>query len=274
MIEFTYPELVKEIHTKGRYIWGSKTTKELTNISLKVDSNNFFSCYPIRPFDTVKRYLFGELAWYLSGQQNVNYIKKYSVFWEKLTNSDGTVNSNYGNLVFYKKIKSKFYKNKYTMFSWCVKELKKDVNSRKAVVLYNSDDYYFDSNKDFICTQLQHFLIRGNELQCIVYIRSSDLILGLTYDIPWWSIVHQMLYLKLKKKYKDLRLGNINIKIGSSHIYIEKLALTQNMINRPIQQAKIILTKEIPLGNTAEWYENNLFKYISIVSNKKDLKLC
>ena len=263
-----YLELNKKLFKEGKKIEiKNKITHELIDESIKVDNYNLFWHYPFRLFEQVKNYLLGELSWYMSGNLKPDFIIKYSKFWSRLLNKNGTLNSNYGYHVFYKKVNAS-----ETAFQWCVNQLKNDVNSRQAIILYNQDKFFNHQNKDFICTQLQHFIIRDNKLINLVYIRSSDIILGLTYDIPWWSLVQQQLFLTLKKKYSKLQLGDLVVHGGSFHYYQNKHQLIQNIIQyvHNFGYGKMTLMKLIPLNKNETWYEKNLNKYIKIEKIKKD----
>lgn len=210
-----------------------------------------FITYDGRSFDQIQKYLYGEFSWYMSGSRNVADISKYSKFWENIQNKDGTVNSNYGYLVFYT-----------NQFAWSFYQLETDMNTRQAVILYNDKEYYYSGNKDFICTQLQQFFIRDNKLVSQVYIRSSDAIFGLTYDIPWWRFVQQQMLLKLKQTaYPDLELGFMKVCFGSLHIYENKYHLLDP---QNIRGYKIDLQEVVPLDMSMEWYEKNLQKMLYI----------
>lgn len=252
----SYHSLLKSLHLCGNEVTvRCLKTKELINTQFVIKDYNFYSCES-RKLETILDYLYGEFAWYFSGSRNVNDISKYSKFWLKLKNEDNTVNSNYGWLI--------FYKGKQSGFDWSYNQLIKDINSRKAIILYNDRDCYYDNNKDFICTQLQHFFIRNMTLYSIIYLRSSDCILGLTYDIPWYSIVHQQMYLKLLENYKNIKLGGIYVNIGSIHVYENKFNLLEKIVNSINNYYFIKLLSEIPLHKSIKWYEDNLEKYLKI----------
>ena len=255
----SYEQILKEILLNGENIsTRGLVTRELINITIRIDSlHTIFHSITVRPYNQVKKYLLGELCWYFSGSKNVNEIIKYSKFWDKLKDDENKVNSNYGYLVFYKE-------NKYelTQYNWCKKTLEQDVNSRQAIIMYNQPEYFYKENKDFICAQLQHFFIRDNKLSSIIYIRSSDAILGLTYDIPWFSLVQQYLCLELNMKYDKLMNGNLTVNIGSSHIYENKIALVKSMLSNGIEKEVLLLKKVIPLFNSQKWYEDNLLQYV------------
>ena len=250
-----YFELLNQIYFHGNEVYPrGKETRELINPKLVVNGYNFFSNPEHRPLKKIRAYLMGELAWYYSGKLDANSIGKHSKFWLKLQNPDGTVNSNYGYLVFYKK-----NTHGYTAYDWAKTQLKNDPESRQAIILYNDRDYYYDDCLDYICTQLQHFFVRGGKLHNIVYLRSSDAIFGLTYDIPWWSLVQQQLAAEL-----GYSPGKLEVNIGSSHLYQNKYKLVANMLNSECRLHQVSLVKPVPIGKGMKWYEDNLEDYIEI----------
>jgi thymidylate synthase len=235
-----YFKLLKRLKCYGKTLKvRNLEIKELIDEKIKIDALTVLYDTPsrslIKPDSKQLKYLFGELNWYLSGERKIDKILKYSKFWKKIANDDGTANSNYGYLTL-------FEKNKFgiTQFDWALTSLLKDKNSRQALILYNKPDYYYDNNKDFICTQTQQFFIRDNKLSSIVYLRSSDVIRGLTFDIPWYSVIMQKMHIRLIEKYKELKYGTITINFGSVHIYKEHFKLLNNLVSE---------------------YENDLVKY-------------
>lgn len=234
--------------------------KELINETLRISGTNFYAVPEIRPISKVVPYLMGELAWYFSGSNDVNGILRYSKFWDKIKNPDNSVNSNYGYNVFYKK--NQFHK---TQYEWVKEQLIKDKSTRKAIILYTDQENCFDTNRDFVCTQLQHFFIRNNELFSIVYIRSSDMIKGLTYDMPFWSIVQNQLYLELLNVYPYLKLCEIVVHFGSIHIYETDFKLVESILSSSRQDSILVyLNQVIPLGESQKWYEENLPSIINM----------
>lgn len=258
-----YFELLKKV-----YEWGIEVktrglkTRELCGEILVMPAYNCISVEDdIRPWYAIKNYLFAELAWYMSGRRSTEDILPYSKFWEGIQNENGTANSQYGDLVFYRR-------NKYgwTSFNWALRQLEEDINTRKAIVLYNDREFFYEGNKDLICNQYQQFLIRDNALNCLVALRSSDMIYGLTFNMPWWSFVHQMMYLKLKPLYPHLRLGSIQAFLGSVHIYENKYELVKSMIYDGIMKQKyhmLNLTEEVDLNLPFNLYQEiipNVFR--------------
>ena len=220
-------KLLDRILTNGQKV----TTRGLTTIELlneKIVIEPYQVLYAeeyVRPLTKIVSYLKAELAWYFEGKDTIEDIKNHAKMWEKIS-ENGRVNSNYGKLVFYDTVDNQ----PFSFFNWCFTQLAIDPNSRKAIILYNKPQFFYDT-KDFICTQTQQFFIRNNKLESTVYIRSSDAIRGLTFDIPWWSTVQQMLMHCLQvSHYKTLELGQLTVFIGSSHIYTEHQKLASDLV--------------------------------------------
>jgi thymidylate synthase len=158
----------------------------------------------------------------LNGDRNIKDIVEHSKFWKALADEKNCANSNYGYLTLYERCHNVNGKL-LSPAEWCMHTLKKDINSRQAVMLYNKPQYVTDTN-DFICTQTQQFICRGNTLHNIVNIRSSDAIRGLSFDIPWWRFIGNVIANSLGKV-----PGYMVVNIGSSHIYEPHFMLVNNM---------------------------------------------
>lgn len=245
-----YFDLLQGINMVGNIVSPrDKETKELIGQVLTLDGYNSISTITVRPWSQIKEYLYPELAWYMSGERDIKKILPYSKFWEQIRNSDNTANSNYGDLVFYRR-NSKYISS----FEWALQCLSLDLNTRKAIVLYNDRELFYYDNKDLICNQYQQFLIRDNKLICLLALRSSDAIYGLTYNMPWWSLVHQQMLLSLRVFYPHLELGKITAFLGSVHVYENKYELVNQMLEDKFEYHFLMLKEVLPLGLTFEEY--------------------
>lgn len=256
-----YYSLLQEIHSLGNIVeTRGLRTKELCGKRLDITNYNVFATHVHRPIEEVKKYLFGELAWYMSGERDITNILPYSKFWASIRNKDNTANSNYGDLVFYRK-----NSHGLSSFQWALNCLQADMNTRKAIVLYNDRELFYQDNLDLICNQYQHFLIRNDELICFVGLRSSDAIMGLSFNVPWWSLVQQQLFLHLKPLYPKLKLGAITAFISSAHIYENKFELVRNILINPKKKYFVEWKSVIPLKKSFSWYIENLPSYFSML---------
>jgi hypothetical protein len=87
--------------------------------------------------------------------------------------------------------------------------------------------------------------------------------MGITFNLPWWSLVHQQMFLNLKPLYPALELGGIKAFISSAHIYENKWPLVKNILDNASEKF-FIRWKLIPLGKSFDWYKDNLHKYFTV----------
>jgi thymidylate synthase len=266
-----YIALLNLIMSHGQIIkTRNAETKEVMHVTLEIE-NNLYSFPGIRDLSFILNYWRREWAWYMSGNRDGAYIGEYAKLWARIKNEDGSLNSNYGHLVFYNRTPhlGKITADIQTLppFEWAAQALEADINSRQGMVTYNTGAFNWVGNKDYICSQHQAFYIRRGQLDCYIALRSSDAIFGLTYNMPWWSFVHQQLFKRLKRTYPSLRLGELKVTIYSAHIYKEHYALVERMLAAEYKTHHALLMKEVPLGFSAEYYFDTIDEYLQIIDN-------
>jgi thymidylate synthase len=170
-----------------------------------------------RPFNW--KYFAGELAWYLSGIRNIEYIKNFSSFWDKIADDKGNINSNYGNLLFYS-----------NQLIWAYESLVKDKESRQAISFVNRPEFQYEGNKDFVCTFYLNFWIRQDELHMKVQMRSNDLFYGYSYDVPFFAVLMQTMWHNLREHYPDLKLGKYYHCADNIHYYERHFELADKLL--------------------------------------------
>lgn len=222
---------------------------EATLCTLDVDPTLAIMNFPSRKFNW--KYFAGELAWYLRGDLDTSFIKNFSAFWENIKNPDETINSNYGSILLNPHPSTTFYpengwRKPVNQLEWIYDSLVKDSYSRQAIGFLNCPYYQFEGNKDFVCTAYLNFWIRKGYLDMKVQMRSNDIFFGLTYDAPWFSLIHQSMYLNLKKVYKDLKLGMYYHCADNIHYYERHFELVDKILEvSPDHSPKITLTKPL-----------------------------
>ena len=195
--------------------------KEQLFTKLPINPTMPFADYKSRAFNW--KYFAGELAWYLRKDNNVDYIGQFSGFWSTLTNPDSNeINSNYGSLLFGEQL------------HWVVKSLKNDKNTRQAIAFLNQPKFQFEDNKDFVCTMYLNFFIRDNKLFMKVQMRSNDVFYGLTFDAPFFALVHQHVYLWIKDTYPDLEIGYYWHFSDNTHFYERHFELAKDIVHEDI----------------------------------------
>lgn len=193
-------------------------TKEITNANMDIYTNNLI------PLDTRNHithvspfYLYGELLWYIIGENHIEFINKYSSFWKKIA-TNNKVNSNYG----YNITKALGF----DQMKYILEILKEDKLSRRAIIHLQPQKQYDLLEKDIPCTLTLQFLLRQDkhfntdfELQCISTMRSNDAFYGFSYDIPYFRFLQGYVQNKLKHEIQNLRMGSLYHNVGSFHIY-------------------------------------------------------
>jgi len=225
-----------------------KNVVEAMMATLDIDPTLPFMIFKNRPFNF--KYTAGEIAWYVNKDINTEFISKFSTFWNNIKNPDDkTINSNYGAILLGDHPGSSYddtWRTPVNQMKWVYDSLKADKSSRQAIAFLNTPYYQFENNKDFVCTFYLNFWIRKGYLDMKVQMRSNDIFLGLSYDAPWFSILHQSMFLNLKKLYPELRLGMYHHSADNIHYYERHFKLVENILSdQPYSSPKVIL--KVPL---------------------------
>lgn len=223
-------------------------THELNNMMIQLTdiNNNIVGIRNLSP-----SYLFGELLWYFTGQNSLEFISKFSSFWKHLSDDGKTSNSAYGYLL--------MHKHGFNQIDKIIELLKKDPSSRRAVLNINVPNEKVIETKDEPCTIALQFLIRDNALHCTAIMRSNDIWFGFPYDVAFFT--------ELQKYIAD----NIGVNYGtythfatSLHLYDKDFDSVTNIVNNPI-------CKEIHFnGKVFHKYKYELFNEICKSNNPKE----
>lgn len=111
---------------------------------------------------------------------------------------------------------------KGNQLEWCYQELKKDPDSRRAVVTIHDHTDCDHDTKDAACTLSLQFLIRDGKLDIVVNMRSNDILWGLCLDIPAFCFIQEVM-----AKWLEIPVGKYMHHAASLHYYdtTEKQAL-------------------------------------------------
>lgn len=220
-----------ESHPRGT------TTKEILNYNITLaDPRNRIINFPDRK--TSLKYLLGEFIWYVSGANTVDGILPYAKFWDGIRNADGTVNSNYGHRIFGHSFMQGLVESgnadvgfkRIHQWQETVALLKRDKDSRQAVMNIHLPVDRHVGNKDVPCTLSLQWFIRENALHLIVNMRSNDIILGFTNDVFQFTMLQEAMLCQLREVYPELQLGVYYHNAGSMHIYDRHFAMAEKII--------------------------------------------
>jgi thymidylate synthase len=178
-------------------------TKALFNISFGVE--NVLDRVITNPKRNFKQeYADYEWEWYLKGDRDASEIAERAKIWKNMM-VDGTteVNSNYG-----------YFWNKNNQLDRVIDLLKKDPNTRRAVVVHYDLDELDRYQYDTPCNMVLNFYVKDNKLELSVFARSIDLWFGFCNDFYTFSKL-----MELVSEKTGYEIGDMNWLITNLHIY-------------------------------------------------------
>ena len=196
---------------------GSKTI-ELIGASFIADEDAIFG----KPN---KDYIEQEIEWYNSESTNIYDIDRGvdavgndmepPQAWKYSANRFGEINSNYGLLIYGEKY--------FEQYENALDELIKNPDSRRACMVYNRPsiwlEYKENGKNDFICTNAVTYYIRDGYLDCVIQMRSNDVIFGYRNDFAWQKHVRDTMVNDLNHSKMNVQAGDIYWQVQNLHVY-------------------------------------------------------
>jgi len=196
---------------------GSKTI-ELIGASFIADEDAIFG----KPN---KDYIEQEIKWYNSESTNIYDIDRGvdavgndmepPQAWKYSANRFGEINSNYGLLIYGEKY--------FEQYENALDELIKNPDSRRACMVYNRPsiwlEYKENGKNDFICTNAVTYYIRDGYLDCVIQMRSNDVIFGYRNDFAWQKHVRDTMVNDLNHSKINVQAGDIYWQVQNLHVY-------------------------------------------------------
>lgn len=223
-----YVALAKEVYENPDYVSAPRghRIKEKLAVSFSIkDPLNRLPMLKSRGFSV--SYAIAESLWYMAGLDSTEWIAHYSSFWKNISDDGVTANSAYGARIF-KNHKYQIFGiwlDSPTQWEFVRNELKKDPDSRRAVIHIRMPQDSHLAQKDMPCTLSLQFFIRDAKLHLWVAMRSSDLILGIGNDIPAFTLMQEMMAAEL-----GVEVGEYMHTSGSLHIYERHFKMAEDII--------------------------------------------
>lgn len=238
-----YHSLIKDVYTMPEHEAaprGMKVKERLGHSFRIADIRDRIPYIPHREFSIA--YMIAELVWYLSGNNSTEWISNYSGFWRNISDDGTTANSAYGARIFKQHpyqgysetdltggmIPDRCVPGTWTQWQYLKDELKKDSDSRRAVIHIRMPQDSVLAQKDVPCTLSLQFFIRDGALHQVASMRSSDLILGIAYDIPAFTMFQELLAFEL-----GVECGSYTHISNSLHIYERHYPMVERILNDP-----------------------------------------
>ena len=189
-----WQQLLREILVDGH---DSTNTKEILGMQMAFDMNYPVIACPDRKLNT--NFMMAEAAWIISGSNDIAFPTKYMKTYANYSDNDVIMSGAYGPAVF-------------RQMHYVLDTLHSDINSRQAIMSIWTERP--QHSKDIPCTLSLQFIVRNHKLHCIANMRSSDVYLGLPYDIFVFSMISKDIAHNL-----GLELGYLTWQAGSAHVY-------------------------------------------------------
>ena len=252
-IHEAYLETVRDVYFNYEYRAAPRglPCREKTDYTFRVENpqNEPIVTRDLERNKVIADYTAKEVELYNSCTNSAADFGKASKFWLNLANPDGTVNSAYGHLIWAKKSNGspRFegsnvklgpgqncmeYESDQlrTPWEWAKQSLINDKDSRQAFLRFSLPEHQWVGNKDQTCTMHANFLIRNDQLNLSVVMRSNDLVLGLVYDMPWFVSLIDRMVDELKPYYPNLTKGTYTHTVHSLHIYEKNEEMVLKML--------------------------------------------
>lgn len=157
------------------------------------------------------RFMVAEWLWIYFGHDDVKTIARYNPNIVKFSDNGVNFNGSYGVPV-------------QAQWRRLVELLQRDPDTRQAVlVIFRPQS---TPSKDVPCTISLQFLLRQGRLHTVATMRSSDLWLGLPYDVFNFTMLANCLATEIGCP----PLGGLTLQLGSSHIYDENLDSVEDLM--------------------------------------------
>ena len=176
-----------------------------------------------------QQYIDAEINWYDSMSTNINDIykgdKPAPQAWQYSANAHGEINSNYGLLIYGDKFHSQYWN--------ALDELLLNLDTRRATMIYTRPSIWSEYNEnkknDFICTNAVTYYIRGGKINCVVQMRSNDVVYGYKNDYAWQKHVLKCFTHDYNRSFaektwdadyrRDMEVGDIIWQVQNLHVY-------------------------------------------------------
>jgi dihydrofolate reductase/thymidylate synthase len=280
-----YLEILKDVLKNGQEI-NTRNGITISNFGYLLKFNNINNF----PLLTTKRVYFKgvleELLWFLKGSSNTDYLQQKNIhIWDgnssrEYLDANGFENYKEGELGPVYGWQWRSYGKKYNKFGdengvdqikYVLEELLKSNNSRRAVLnAWNPSQL----NEMALppCHMMYNFYKNNDGLSCLMTMRSSDLFLGLPFNIASTALLTSII-----AKVLHLNVNNIALSLCDAHIYKEHVNAVNEQLSNDIIDNNCFLkiNKEAPDINTSvlekiNWINNlesNDFEIINYKSH-------
>jgi len=217
-----------------------KLTNPRSRLSRTEKKGTIFSCL-------------GELLWYLSGSNRLDFIDYYIPKYKEFSDDGVTIYGGYGPRL--------FNKDGENQIQNVLNRLRENPDTRRAVIqLFDAKDV-ISKAKDIPCTCTLQFFLRDKRLDMMTSMRSNDVFWGLPHDVFAFTMLQEIMARSL-----NADLGNYYHAVGSLHLYEKSRTGAKQFVDEGWQTMKSM--PKMPVGDPWNAIEILLQVEQDIRSNK------
>ncbi|MCP8687285.1 thymidylate synthase [Marinobacterium sedimentorum] len=198
----------------------------------------------------------GELLWYISGSNDLSFIKHYIKRYEDDSEDGKTIYGAYGPRLLKQDGHINQIKNVIEILSL------KETSRRAVIQIFDSSD--IDSyHKEIPCTCNLQFIVRKGKLNMLTHMRSNDAFFGLPHDIFSFTMLQEIIARSL-----NIEVGIYKHSVGSLHIYENYVEKAKQFIDEGFQSSKPM--PSMPIGDPKKSIE----KLLKVEQNIRSKNIC
>jgi thymidylate synthase len=179
-----------------------------------------------------------ELLWFLSGDTNVEYLRRNGVtIWDEWADENGDLGPVYGSQ--WRAWRTPDGRT-IDQLARVVEQIRREPNSRRLVVsAWNVGD--LDRMALAPCHALFQFYVADGALSCQLYQRSADVFLGVPFNIAEYALLTMMV-----AQVCNLQPGELIHTLGDAHLYRNHVEQAQLQLSRePYPLPRLILNPDV-----------------------------
>jgi len=236
--EYEYLKLMADILKNGK----SKPTRGIHGIKSIFGAQIRFDMRQGFPLLTTKKMpfpiLLHELFWFISGTSSVEYLHDHKIkYWDGFLDENNDLGRIYG-------VQWRHWRRpdgtEQDQLQWAIDEIKNNPNSKAILVsAWNAGE--LEEMRLPPCHTMFQFDVTKGKLRLQLYQRSSDVFLGLPFNIAQYALLlHMVAYLT------DLEPRELIISIGNAHLYNNHIEQAKEQLHRkPYPFPKLTISGDV-----------------------------
>lgn len=222
--EYQYLQLLQKILKDGK----SKPSRGIHNLKAIFGYQLHFDLRYGFPLLTTKKMPFKtlstELLWFVSGSSNIKYLQDNKIhYWDDFADQDLNLGPVYG-------VQWRNWQapngQKIDQLAWAIDQIKNFPNSKAILVsAWNPAD--LEEMRLPPCHTMFQFDVTKGKLRLQLYQRSSDVFLGLPFNIAQYALLLEMV-----ANVTGLEARELIVSIGSAHLYKNQIEPAKEQLKR------------------------------------------